>query len=317
MYDFCFVVFSYNQEKYIVENLESIRHIILKFGNTKKIQIVYSDDASKDNTVYYAKRWLSENAELFSKIDIINHESNVGTIRNLIDACKLIDAYAYKAIAGDDLFFPNDVFSIHKKGDMVISLPVSFNDAGDFSLDVTEDFISFLHYRNENKIREGISKMYDYSQCIPSPGVFISIDMWRTSGVIDFISPYKFIEDIPEWYFFLKKYKSPFEIYVEEKPYILYRKNVGVTKKIKSPNNPVNDDFIAISKSINFHKNRLKKFVNPFVYLHFLKSKLLIPIWMNEVSTSSQINNWKQEAKFAKEYINLIKEQADKYLKSI
>ena len=53
MKEFTFGVFTYNQEQFIFENLESIKYQIEKYGGGTSFSLVMSDDCSQDNTVVY------------------------------------------------------------------------------------------------------------------------------------------------------------------------------------------------------------------------------------------------------------------------
>ena len=61
MNEFTFGVFCYNQEDYIIENLESIKYQITNNGKNTRCSIVIGDDCSKDSTLKYIKIWLEEN----------------------------------------------------------------------------------------------------------------------------------------------------------------------------------------------------------------------------------------------------------------
>ena len=64
MKEFTFGVFTYNQDQFIFENLESIKYQIEKYGEGTSFLLVMSDDCSQDNTVVYAKEWLKKNKKM-------------------------------------------------------------------------------------------------------------------------------------------------------------------------------------------------------------------------------------------------------------
>ena len=71
------VIATYNGEKYIKEQLLSILQ-----QSYKNIEIIITDDNSKDNTVDIVKQILNKNTLHFS---ILEHKKNVGVVRNFID----------------------------------------------------------------------------------------------------------------------------------------------------------------------------------------------------------------------------------------
>ena len=56
---FAFLVLCHNQEDYIIEHLESIKYLSLKYGDNIDIDIIINDDFSNDSspklikTIYY------------------------------------------------------------------------------------------------------------------------------------------------------------------------------------------------------------------------------------------------------------------------
>lgn len=65
MKEFTFFTLSFNQEKYIIQHLESIKYQIETYGAEYLIHYIICDDSSSDKTIYYAKKWLERNKRLF------------------------------------------------------------------------------------------------------------------------------------------------------------------------------------------------------------------------------------------------------------
>ena len=79
MNKFTFGVMVYNQEKIVLETLNSIKYQVVHFGKEYDTQIIFTDDNSSDNTVKVIETWLDTNRSLFcSVIKHWNHE-NLGT----------------------------------------------------------------------------------------------------------------------------------------------------------------------------------------------------------------------------------------------
>ncbi|SMC40467.1 Glycosyl transferase family 2 [Oscillospiraceae bacterium] len=86
------VLSTYNGEKYIIEQLES-----LKSQTLAPDEVIISDDCSTDSTVELCKTFIADNG--LEKWHVITHETNKGWAENFSDAFLL---------ASGDLIFPCD-----------------------------------------------------------------------------------------------------------------------------------------------------------------------------------------------------------------
>ena len=127
MKEFTFFTLSFNQEKYIIQHLESIKYQIENYGKNYLIHYIICDDSSNDNTIYYARKWLAENKKLFKSITIIVNDDNCGTVSNMINGLSKIKT-DYKMLAADDLYFNRNIFTAKGNNDIVLSPVVAFND---------------------------------------------------------------------------------------------------------------------------------------------------------------------------------------------
>lgn len=97
-------VVTYNAAEFVEETLESI------FNQThQNLQLIISDDCSKDNTVEIVQNWcnLPRVKERFADIKIITVPKNTGVSANCNRCIKASDAEWIKFIAGDDVLLPN------------------------------------------------------------------------------------------------------------------------------------------------------------------------------------------------------------------
>ena len=113
MQEFTFGMLTYNQEDYVIEHLESIKYQILNFGKDVKAYFVLSDDASKDNTVKYVEMWTEANKDLFAGIKIVAKKNNAGIVQNFLTMLNNIHTSHYKILAGDDLYYKNNLFEFN------------------------------------------------------------------------------------------------------------------------------------------------------------------------------------------------------------
>lgn len=96
------IIITYNSSRYIMETLESI-----KAQTWKKIELIISDDASKDNTVQICSDWLKENSDRFFETKIITVPKNTGISKNCNRGLREVNGEWIKLIAGDDALMDN------------------------------------------------------------------------------------------------------------------------------------------------------------------------------------------------------------------
>lgn len=97
-------VISYNSASTIVETLESVKN--QTYGN---IELIISDDASKDNTVEICRDWLECNASYFSRVELITSSVNTGTCGNCDRVLKKSLGLWLRIIAADDILLPKAI----------------------------------------------------------------------------------------------------------------------------------------------------------------------------------------------------------------
>tara|TARA_R100000935_G_scaffold9585_5_gene19436 strand:+ start:5297 stop:6232 length:936 start_codon:yes stop_codon:yes gene_type:complete len=96
------VVITYNSDKYIIETLQSI------FDQTyENIELIISDDGSKDETITVCKKWLDNFHVRFVRAELITTAQNSGTAGNLNRGISAAKGIWIKPIAGDDALFPD------------------------------------------------------------------------------------------------------------------------------------------------------------------------------------------------------------------
>lgn len=94
----------YNHENFIERTLDS-----LLGSDCSKIELVISDDASSDQSLMVAKRWLEQHGKEFSRVVLLTSNTNCGVTANLN---KLVDASTGEFITGiasDDMLPSNAI----------------------------------------------------------------------------------------------------------------------------------------------------------------------------------------------------------------
>lgn len=122
------VVITYNSAETIIETLESI-----KAQTYQNIELIISDDYSKDKTIIIAEKWLGCNQERFKRVIVNISDKNKGIPANCNNGCRLAAGIWIKIIAGDDALMPNCI----------------------------KDYISFISKKNVIKACHSSKKVYE------------------------------------------------------------------------------------------------------------------------------------------------------------
>lgn len=97
-------VITYNSAQTIIETLESI-----KDQTYPNIELIISDDCSKDNTIDICAKWLQSNKSRFTNSKIVTSPVNTGLAPNYNRAINAASGIWIKEIDGDDKLLPNCV----------------------------------------------------------------------------------------------------------------------------------------------------------------------------------------------------------------
>lgn len=302
---FQFITITYNHEKYIIEHLESLKYQIERYKIKSPILTV-CDDSSTDRTIYLVEKWIEKNNALFIENKILTNKVNEGVVSNFTRAIQNIKYDQYKILAGDDLYYCNNIEKVLGEYDFVATPVITFNQDFKIKSNVSQGY--FIN--STKKVKKRLEKENPFS----APGVFIKKQIIEESNLISHISRFKWIEDYPLWqYIFIKKEKLLNYKY-KSTPYIMYRTNVGICSK--------NEQLTE--------KNR--KFVDEeeLMYSYYgvnrAKKILMIPVkYMDKVRYIRKISNLinsltKNERKLksdAKEYYKLIKKNSDIFFEQL
>lgn len=91
-------VLTYNSARTVLETLESI-----KAQTYENIELIISDDASKDNTVEVCKKWIEENKGRFVRCEVLTVPENTGIPANANRRLMASNGVWSKGIAADDI----------------------------------------------------------------------------------------------------------------------------------------------------------------------------------------------------------------------
>lgn len=98
------IVIAYNSGKFILETLESIKN-----QTYDNIELIVTDDGSKDDTITICKDWFDQNKSRFVNAILVTTAQNTGTAGNANRGIQASAGEWIKFIAGDDILMPDAI----------------------------------------------------------------------------------------------------------------------------------------------------------------------------------------------------------------
>lgn len=194
------VVITYNSSKTVIETLESI-----KAQNYQNLELIISDDGSKDNTVDICDKWLIINEDRFVKSKLLKVSRNSGVAPNCNRGVKQTHGEWIKLIAGDDILF-----------DDCIESNIRYVSSSPDHIEIVFSKIKFFCGTINNSNAPKIDYSFFYLPCekqlklmlredkIPcTPTSFIKKDLLDRVSYFD--ERFPMMEDYPMWYKLIDK----------------------------------------------------------------------------------------------------------------
>jgi len=186
------LVISYNSSEYILQTLESIKN-----QTYQNIELIISDDCSKDNTVTVAKEWLKENHSRFIRSEICASPVNEGVAKNLNKGAKLCGGYYIKIIAADDILdaqcIENNYNECEKHGYRVLYSKIKVfygNDTDNMKDFDDKDRLKYFNYTAQEQ-----NKVLSYKHFPNTVTFFVEKKLLADLDYFD--ERFKFMEDHP------------------------------------------------------------------------------------------------------------------------
>lgn len=223
MKKFIFGILTYNQEKYVLETLESIKYQKIQYGKDVDVSLIITDDASKDRTVEVIRSWCEKNKEYFDKIDLVANEKNKGTVANFRTILNKVSDEYLKIIAGDDLIGCKNVFSEYETlNDKKLKTYVRV-ELSDGKIRYREKFlIDFYYHKKYGKGRNYNIKTFRKGKYVHTPSTLYTKQLFVNAECEKNLDGYQLFEDDPMWYSMIKNEKN-LEIEFVQQGMVLYR----------------------------------------------------------------------------------------------
>lgn len=247
---FSFAIITYNNEKYILETLESIKYQIENYGKDYSVDLFVSDDASSDRTVKLAKSWAQSNAALFNKVVFLVSEVNKGTVYNFQRAIHSIETKRFKTIAGDDLFSSNNLFSYyeHLDGNTVLDFMCVRLCEGQVYF-CERDVRNHLFNKKKRPCEQRL-KVFRRGSFSNTPSLIYERELYDKSVSEEINSQFIYVEDYPTWYQMLKNIPDLKYCFLDDE-IVLYRVHKQSISHASTRN--------AVRVRFNDDKNRLQR----------------------------------------------------------
>jgi len=169
------VAISYNQEKYVIETLNS-----LKSQTYPNIQLIIADDGSTDNTKQLIKEWIAVN---WKDTLFLNHPVNQGVTKNLNSALPYIKGEYYQFIGCEDIMLPNKISMQIELLEKNLQYDIVYSDM--LRMDENGTIKEFTHYTKFPLVEPQSGFIYEslIDQCfIATPTALMRIKVLFTIG---------------------------------------------------------------------------------------------------------------------------------------
>lgn len=214
------VVITYNFEKIIKECLESIEK-----QTYKNIEVIISDDGSKDKTLEICEKWRELNKNNF-EIKILSAEKNEGVTKNVNKGVKTAKGEWVKLLAGDDLL-KEDAIENFMNYENIEKAEIVFSKAEIFRVENGINIKGEIVPNKENEKFYFLSdeKKWDSlleNNNIVAPAAIINKKLLERMNYFD--ERFKMVEDWPFW---IKLLKNKVKFYYYPIITVYYRKSAS------------------------------------------------------------------------------------------
>lgn len=210
------LVITYNSSEFVLDTLESIKR-----QTYKNIELIVSDDCSKDATPSICKEWLSKNGDCFVMSSFHSTPHNMGVAGNINNGIKHSHGIWIRDIDGDDMLTDDSLenyvnfLSTHNSDDYDILLAKCKRFGDEKILEATPDW---FHYNFVSFNHKQLLYCILRSNFIPDSTALVKKEFYEKIGGYD--------ENIPlleDWPFWIKSIEANARIGFVDKETVLYR----------------------------------------------------------------------------------------------
>lgn len=288
------VVVTYNSTPFLVETLESVLN-----QSWKEIELIITDDCSKDDTVDKCKRWLEKNGKRFIRTQLITTPLNTGIAANCNRGLKESAGDWIKYCAGDDALMANCIednmifLESHPEIRILFSCVRLYKDnfkEENYLKTIPEQYPKNII--NDTITSDGQYKLLLLSDRITfTPGSIINRETQLQVG--GFNEKVRFQEDYPMW---LSLTKAGVKLYFMEKETVKYRQH-------KMSTNNMNIDYL-----IKPNYFRTEAFRREYIYPNLpcdIRWNMLFGWYVSQIFRWERLNRNKKPNRFLLEVLTI------------
>lgn len=262
-------IITYNSSETIIETLESI-----KAQTYLNIELIISDDCSKDNTVEICQKWVGQNKDRFVRAVVLTSPINTGVSGNCNRSKDACQGDWIKGIAGDDALLPTCIEEFVKYVNQYPDTIYVFCRMEGFGCqqEVVDDIMNrFFDYSIFNLSAE---KQYLHlvlnRNCIPAPTAFYN-RIKTQSKVYANDERIPMIEDYPKW---INITKSGVQLRFVDKTLVRYRVSENSLSTTSTPSLKIRKSNALIYKyylflpRFKYYQSPIKKLGEIRKYIH-------------------------------------------------
>lgn len=285
-------ILTYNNFDYLEETINSVY-----FQDYPNIEIILSDDGSSNYDSDYIKKVTSKKPGNIRKLQIIHHEKNIGTVKNLNNCIRNANGDFFIGLASDDMFYEATTISktvnfFLKSNALIVTskrLAYDKNMQNEIVVLPTDSDISYLLEQ-----RDFLFERLCISNFISGACTFYSKKLFDKYGLFD--ESYILLEDYP-YYMKLSRQNEKIHFYDEitvkyrlggistsgKVHPVLYRDSLNVIKNEIMPfNNRINNNLYKWKSfeyefNINYRKlnfRLISEYPEVIIYKTLAKLKL-------------------------------------------
>ena len=247
------IIITYEDAKYLEATLESV-----KAQDYDNIEIIVSDDGSKDDTVVIAKKWLDANQNHFSNTQLLSVDNNTGVTGNYQRAEKAAKGVWLKTRGGDDILYPSCIsenvhfISEHPNVDVVVSRQELINEVGSKLPTPTKSKEFYYFFQSSNNLQKEYILRFDP---IEDTCLFKSKRMMEAIGYYDLDYPMQ--EDSP---LKMRIAMGGFKYWSIDKFLLAKRLRAGSLSGVSDSRIIVNNDIVRIAINKKYYIPHLRGF---------------------------------------------------------
>lgn len=263
------VIITYNNAKFVIETLESI-----KAQTWKNIELVVSDDCSTDHTFQLCSDWIEANKSHFYTTKLITVPQNTGIPSNINRGLRATTGDWIKMLSGDDNLMENCITDNLEYARL-------FPDASFITSDVREidensvlirdkvinDGLNF--FANLSSAKKQLKNYSRWPVFLNTPAFFCKREAWEMSGYCD--EEFRIYEDMTAVLAIMSK---GVKLYYMNKPTVEYRiHSSSISRSIKVDAIREKEAYIIFRKYQAPNLNLFNLFDLSVYYEHWLRFK--------------------------------------------